>query len=288
MSVFDYQPMYGGAHYDPEPAGGAVSRLDLYGTADRSGPVVAAATTVTRLRPGAYRFELPEVPPGRYWGMVTFTPSDGAQPVKDTSVRLDLPMGMGLVTSPEAVADSLGVPLPITADQRSALETAIRNAQADVVAYLNRPVVPRALTLRAATPFYTGNLDDAESWPLPDQDDLVEVIAYRPHGDGTYDVDFLVGLNGATEETIVRYVTAHAAESERQRPGGVGSSGRRVSSVSAEGQSISYETAPTAGQAGALPALESLNRLRRRLYQPLNRPSRPPWPYSTYHGRRYR
>ena len=63
--VFDYEPMYGGAHYDPDPAGGVVSRLDLYGTADRSGPVVAAATTVTRLRPGAYRIDLPEVPPGR-------------------------------------------------------------------------------------------------------------------------------------------------------------------------------------------------------------------------------
>ncbi|MDH6628654.1 hypothetical protein M2271_006487 [Streptomyces sp. LBL] len=286
MSVFDYEPMYAGAHYDPEPAGGVVSRLDLYGTADRSGPVVTAATTVTRLRPGAYRFDLPEVPPGRYWGMVTFTPSDGAQPVKDTTVRLDLPMGMGLVTSPEAVADALGVSLPITADQRSALETSIRNAQADVVAHLNRPLVPKAVTLRAATPFYTANLDDADSWPLPDQDDLVQVLAYRPHGNGTYDVDFLVGLNGATEETIVRYVTAHAAESERQRPGGVGNSGRRVSSVSAEGQSISYETTPTEGQAGALPTLDSLNRLRRRLYQPLNSPPRPPWPYSTYRGRR--
>lgn len=286
--VFDYEPMYGGAHYDPEPAGGAVSRLDLYGTADRSGPVVAAATTVTRLRPGVYRFDLPEVPAGRYWGMVTFTPSDGVQPVKDTSVRLDLPMGMGLVASPEAVADALGVPLPITAEQRSALETAIRNAQADVVGYLNRPVVPKAITLRAVTPFFTGDLDDADSWPLPDQDDTVRVIAYRPHADGTYDVDFLVGLNGATEETIVRYVTAHAAESERQRPGGVGNSGRRVSSVSAEGQSISYEAAPTEGQAGALPALATLNRLRRRLYQPLNRPPRPPWPYSSSRGRYYR
>jgi hypothetical protein len=283
--VFDYEPMYGGAQYDPEPAGGAVSRLDLYGTADRSGPVVAAATTVTRLRAGVYRFDLPEVPPGRYWGMVTFTPNDGAQPVKDTSPRLDLPMGMGLVTSPEAVADELGVPLPITPEQRGALETAIRNAQADVVGHINRPIVPRALTLRAVMPFYTGRLDDADTWPLPEQDDNVVVSAYRANSDGTYDVDFLIGLNGAREETIVRYVTAAATESERQRPGGVGATGRRVTSVSAEGQSISYESAPTEGQAGAAPTLASLNRLRRSLYQPLNRPARPPWPYSTYRGR---
>ena len=286
MSVTDYRPIFAGAYYDPEPAGGEVSRLDLYGTAERDGPVIAASTDVTRLRPGTYRFTLPDVPPGRYWGMVTFIPSDGAQPVRDTTVRLDLPMGLGLVTSPEAVADALGVPLPLTGEQRSALDTAIRGAQADVIAFLNQPLVPRAVTLPAATPRWTDNLDDPEAWPLPDQDDRVEVIAYRPRGDGTYDVDFLVGLNGAAEEPVVRYVTAHAAESERQRPGGVGSEGRRVSSVSAEGQSISYESAPAAGQAGALPSLASLSKLRRLLFQPLNRPPRPPWPYSNYRGHR--
>ncbi|PNG22432.1 hypothetical protein [Streptomyces cahuitamycinicus] len=286
MSVFDYKPIYGGAYYDPEPAGGQVSRLDLYETPDRSGPVITAAGPATRLRPGAYRFEVPEVPPGRYWAMVTFTPSNGAQPVKDASVRLDLPMGLGLVTSPEAVAGTLGVPLPLTPEQRSALETAIRNAQADVVGYLRRPLVPQATTLTAVTPRFTDDLDDPDSWPLPDQDDLVEVSAYRPRGDGTYDVTFLIGVNGATEETVVRYVTAHAAESERQRPGGVGSQGRRVSSVSAEGQSISYETAPTVGQAGSVPTLDSLSGLRRRLYRPLNNPPRAPWPYSSARYRR--
>ncbi|MEU1592776.1 hypothetical protein ABZ468_07920 [Streptomyces sp. NPDC005708] len=284
--VVDYQPMYGGAHYDPDPAGGAVSRLDLYGTADRGGPVIASSATVTRRRPGVYRFELPEVPAGRYWGMVTFTPSDGAQPVKDTSLLLDLPLGLGLVTSPEAVAKMLGVPLPITADQRGDLEAAIRNAQSDVVAYLGRPVVPRIVSLSAATPCWTDNLEDTDAWPLPEQDDIVQVSAYKDRGDGTYDAEFLVGLDGATEQPIVRYVTAHAAESERQRPGGVGSEGRRVSSVSAEGQSISYEQAPPAGQAGALPTLDSLSRLRRKLYAPLNRPHRAPFPYSGYPGRR--
>lgn len=283
--IYDYRPMYGGAQYDPEPAGGTVSRLDLYATRDRGGPVVGASTTVTRLRAGVYRFDLPDLPPGRYWGMATFTPSDGAQPTKDTSLRLDLPMGQGLVTSPEAVADALGVPLPITPEQRDALETAIRGAQSDVVGHINRPIVPRALTLRAVTPFYTGRLDDADTWPLPDQDDNVTVIAYRSNPDGTYDVDFLIGLDGLREETVVRYVTAAAAESERQRPGGVGATGRRVSSVSAEGQSISYEGAPTEGQAGAAPTLSSLNRLRRLLVQPLNRPVRPPWPYSGSRGR---
>ncbi|MFE4575726.1 hypothetical protein [Streptomyces chartreusis] len=284
--MFDYQPMYGGAHYDPEPAGGQVTSVSLYDGPDRT-TFVAGAGPSARLRAGVYRFTLPDVPPGRYWATVSFTPSEGAQPVKDESVRLDLPLGLGLATSPEAVAKELGVPLPLTAEQRDDLLTAIRKAQADVVGYLGQPVVPQLVTRTALTP-YVGRddrLEDADSWPF-NVDDLVQVSAYRVRQDGTYDVDFLVGLDGATIDPIVRYVTTHAAESERLRPGGAGSQGRRVSSVSAEGQSISYESAPTTGQAGALPELASLSRWKRRLFQPLNRPARPPWPYSSTRGRR--
>lgn len=283
--MFDYRPMYGGAYYDPEPAGGQVTSLSLYAGPDRT-TLVASAGPATRLRAGTYRFTLPDVPPGRYWATVAFTPSEGAQPVKDESVRLDLPLGLGLVTSPEAVAKELGVPLPITAEQRDDLLTAIRKAQSDVVGYLGQPVIPQLVTRTALTPHWGRDerLEDTDSWPF-DADDLVQVSAYRARGDGTYDVDFLVGFDGAANDPVVRYVTTHAAESERNRPGGVGAQGRRVSSVSAEGQSISYESAPTAGQAGALPTLDSLSRWKRRLFQPLNRPARPPWPYSSSYGR---
>lgn len=285
MSTYDYKPMYGGAHYDPEPAGGQVTNLSLYDGPDRA-TLVEGAGPGTRLRAGVYRFALPDVPAGRYWATVAFTPSEGAQPVKDESVRLDLPLGLGLVTSPEAVAKELGVPLPLTAEQRDDLLTAIRKAQADVVAYLGQPVIPQLITRTALTPYWRGHedLNDPDSWPF-EADDLVQVSAYRDRGDGTYDVDFLVGFDGAANDPVVRYVTTHAAESERLRPGGVGSQGRRVSSVSAEGQSISYESEPTTGQAGALPELSSLSRWKRRLFQPLNRPARPPWPYSSTRGR---
>jgi hypothetical protein len=97
------------------------------------------------------------------------------------------------------------------------------------------------------------------------------VSAYRAREGGTYDVSFLVGLDGATIDPIVRYVTMHAAESERLRPGGVGSQGRQVSSVSAKGQSVPYESAPIPGQADALP---ELSRWKRPLFQPFNRPAR--------------
>ncbi|GGW95201.1 hypothetical protein [Streptomyces noursei] len=287
MSVYDHKPMWAGAHYDPALAGGEVTRLDLYATPERDGPVVASAAPPSRLRAGVYRFDLPTVPPGRYWGTVTFTPNLAAQPVTDTSVRLDLPLGQGLVGSPEAVADALGVPLPLTSAQRSTYEEEIRNAQADVAAYLNRPLVPTATTLRGVTPHWTDALDDIEAWPIQ-LDDIAEVITYRANTDGTYDVDLLVGLNGTQEEAVVRYVVAHAAESARQRPDQSTGSGRRVTSVSAEGQSISYDSAPTTGQAGALPTINSLNRLRRLVFQPLSRPPRAPWPYSPSRPRRWR
>jgi hypothetical protein len=148
-------------------------------------------------------------------------------------VRLDLPLGQGLLGSPEAVADALGIPLPITSAQRSAYEQALRDAQADVAAYLHRPVIPRVTTLRAVTPRWARTLDEADAWPVY-LDDLAEVISYRADADDTYDVDLLVGLNGPQEESLVRYVVANAAESIRQRPDQDGG-GRRVSSVSAEG-----------------------------------------------------
>ncbi|MFE6639469.1 hypothetical protein ACFVFT_38100 [Streptomyces tendae] len=286
--MFDYEPMYGGAHYDPEPAGGQVTSLSLYDGPDRV-TVVGAAGPAVRLRAGVYRFALPDVPPGRYWATVAFTPSEGAQPVKDQSVRLDLPLGLGLVTSPEAVAVKLGVPLPLTPEQRDDLLTAIRDAQSDVVGYLGQPVTPQLITRTGLTPHWgrDDRLEDADSWPF-EVDDLVQVSSYRLRDDGTYDVDFLVGFDGAANDPVVRYVTAHAAESERNRPGGVGSQGRRVSSVSAEGQSISYESAPATGQAGALPTLDSLARWKRRLYRPLGQPVRPPWPYSSHSAYRRR
>ncbi|WP_445520367.1 hypothetical protein [Streptomyces sp. NEAU-174] len=287
MSIYDHKPLWAGAHFDPGPAGGEVTRLDLYATPERDGPVVASATPAVRLRAGVYRFDLPTAAPGRYWGTVTFTPSSAAQPVTDTSVRLDLPTGQGLVGSPEAVADALGVPLPLTSAQRTTYEEEIRNAQADVAAYLNRSLVPTATTVRGVTPHRADTLDVLDAWPLH-LDDIAEVVTYRANPNGTYDVDLLIGLNGAQEETVVRYVVAHAAESVRQRPDQNTGPGRRVSSVSAEGQSVSYDSAPTTGQAGALPALNSLKRLRRLVFQPLSRPSRAPWPYSSGRTRRWR
>ncbi|WP_435059861.1 hypothetical protein [Streptomyces sp. bgisy060] len=286
MSLYDYRPVWAGAHYDPAQAGGTVNRLDLHATPDREGGPTASATPAVRLRPGVYRFTLPTLPPGRYWGTVTFAPDPTAQPVTDSSIVVDLPTGLGLVASPEAVADALGTALPLTSTQRTTYEGEIRNAQSDVATYLNRPIIPTVKTIRGIRPHWPDTLDDVDSWDLS-FDDVAEVVSYRPQADGTYDVDVAVGLNGATEQSIVRYVVAHAAEAIRQRPDQSGGHTRRVSSVSAEGQSISYESTPNSGQAGAPPSISSLNRLRRVVFQPMARAPRAPWPYSSSRTRRW-
>jgi hypothetical protein len=237
-----------------------------------------------RLREGVYRFTLAEdAPDGRYWCTVTLTPEEGAAPVKDRTVRLDLPLGNGLIASAEQVADELGVPLPLTATQREKYRDDIAKAQADVSAYLKRPLIPAPKTLRDVTPTPFHALTDPRAWPLPPVDDVVTVVSYEQSAEGTYTVRLLIGLDAAAEDPIVSYVIAHAAERIRNRPGDDTGSGRRVTSVTAEGQSISYDATPAAGQTGALPTIDSLSGFRKQLYRPIAVTPATQWPYG---GRR--
>lgn len=282
MAVYLFRPVWAGAQCDPEPEGGQVSRIDLYASADRNGTVVATAGPAVRVGEYAYQFTLPDnLPDGRYWCTVTFTPADGASPAADRTVRLDLPLGTGLVASPEQLADELGVPLPLTAAQREDFRTKLGKAQADVAGYLNRPLVPSPKTLRGVHPMPFHELTDARAWPVPDVDDVVKVVSYAQDADESYTVRLRIGLDAAAEAPICRYVLAHATEGIRNSPGSeqTANGGRRVTSVSAEGQSISYETSPTTGQAGALPTLDSLKNYRKLLWRPLPTAPATPWPY---------
>ncbi|MGC4950905.1 hypothetical protein ACLQ2N_32535 [Streptomyces sp. DT224] len=287
MTVYDYIPVYGGAVIDPAANGGEVSRIDLYDSPERSGTPAATAGPAARLRDAAYRFALADLPDGRYWCIVTFTPGEGRGPVSDRTVRVDFPVGTGLLASAEQIADKLKVPLPLSAQQRETFRDAITDAQSDVAGYLMQPLLPQPRTLAGVHPVYGWDLYDARAWPLHDVDDIVTVVSYSENPDGSYDVQLLTGLNAAREEPIVRYVIAHAAESIRNDPGTAGGdgAGRRVTSLSAEGQSVSYDAAPLEGQAGALPTLASLAGYRKRVYRPIPVTPAAPWPYSR--GRRY-
>ncbi|MBV1940761.1 hypothetical protein KUF83_29960 [Streptomyces sp. BV286] len=293
MTVYDYQPVHGGALHDPGASGGQATQISLYASAERTGTPVATAGPAVRLRATAYRFTLPDgLPEGRYWCTVTFIPGKDQPPVTDRTVKMDFPLGTGLLASAEQIADKLGVPLPLTASQRESYRDAIADAQSDVAGYLGRPLLPQPRTLTDVKPLYGYDLYDPRAWPVHELDDVVTVTSYSDNADGedTYDVQLMVGLNAAAERPIVRYVIAHAAEGIRnsptQPPGSTSTDrGRRVSSVSAEGQSVSFESAPVAGQAGALPALDSLAGYRKLVIRPLPVVAAAPWPYGR--GRRY-
>jgi hypothetical protein len=276
VTTFDYRAKLGGAEYDPADAGGTVSELALFSTSDFTGDPVGVVTEPAKPRPGFYRFSIPDtLPAGRYWCRVTFVPAAGAPSATDSSVQLDLPLGTGLVTSPEEVARRLRLPLPLTTEQREDFTDEIRQAQSDVEGYLARSLVPTLLQLHAVMPRYGV--------------DVYEVDSCTALGDGTYDVTLRVGLDGAAERPIRRYVAAHASETLRLN-GAYGQ--RRVTSVSAEGQSVSYETDAKSGSAaavsapakpGELPKISSLDRYK---WVPVfSRPkvAAAPWPYGPSH-----
>lgn len=277
MAHFDYIPRWGGVVVDPVANGGAVTRLTLFSDPERT-TVVAVADAARRLLYGPYRFDVPgTVPPGRYWATVLFTPSAGTAPVAD-QVRADLPAGIGLVATPEQVADHLGTELPLTPAIREQYLVAIEEAQADVEAYLGRPLCPRALTLTGVRPNPGLPPSDPRAWPIPPMTDKVVVASFARQADGSYRVELQVGLDGAAEGPIRRFVAAHAAEALRLRSG----EGRRVASVSAEGQSISYEAAARAGEPGSLPQIEGLRRYRRAaVYQSTRGTHTPLFPYGS-------
>ncbi|MFJ3793568.1 hypothetical protein [Kitasatospora sp. NPDC090091] len=280
VSTLDWHATHGGARYDPAAAGGTVTSLTLHDTPDRTGQAAATIPAPAPLRPGTYRFTIPDaLPAGRYWGSVVFTPATGAAAAADRTVRIDLPTGTGLVASPEEVAEKVGIPLPLTVVQRETLRTAIEDAQADVETYLVRPLVPKLAALSGVRPEPGLDLATWQAWAYcgPDDDFTVDGWTLRP--DGTYDVQLRVGLDGAAERPIRRFVVAHAAESIRNTPASGTGSGRRVSSLSAEGQSISYESAPSAGQAGALPVLATLDGYREPPVYVRPRAAAAPWPY---------
>jgi hypothetical protein len=179
------------------------------------------------------------------------------------------------------------VPLPLTPAQREDFRDKIGKAQSEVAAYLKRPLVPTPKTLRDVSPMPFYELTDPRAWPMPPVDDVMKVVSYEQNAEGLYTVRLLIGLDAAVEKPIVDYVTAHAAARIRNGPGGEKNGGRRVTSVSAEGQSISYETSPVAGQAGALPTLDSLGDYRKRLYRPIAVAPATPWPYGGRPYRRY-
>ncbi len=176
------------------------------------------------------------------------------------------------------------------------LADAITDAQADVEGYLGRVIMPTQFTETGCWAMYGGYdlipLDE----PVRSIDTAVaETAGSPPYDTGYFTVTYTAGLDctEADKRPILRYVTAHAMNDPQvlrvweQVTGGHGA----ITSVSAEGQSISYGAVnfgggglAGSGVPGALPSLPSLDRWRRAGRRVFTRKTpigalASPWPY---------
>lgn len=204
--------------------------------------------------------------------------------------------GVALIVTADYIARRLGLPRPLSADDQWTVEEAITEAQSDVEAYLGRAITPTQYTETGLWKAFDGSYL-LTYWPL------VDIVSETAETDpdtaqllGTWTVVYTAGLDAANDPLLApirRYVVAAAMNSpsvtdlwEAAQP----SAGRVVTSVSAEGQSVSYaNTSPAGGQIGpagsgspgALPLLSSLDRWRiagRRVFQRRGEPYPPSIP----------
>ena len=185
-----------------------------------------------------------------------------------------------LLVDADSVARKIGVPLPLTAEQRATIEDAIQDGQDDVEGYLLRPLATRDVTRTGLTPAPWTDVMSWEAWgaSMFDEDFFVVSATEQPDNAG-WTVVFRVGLPADAMRPIIRYIKAHAAESVRLSPSS-GMGKRQITSMSAEGQSVGLEKATTTqGVPGGLPTLDTLKRWRRRAtaYQS-DRQHSGPWP----------
>jgi hypothetical protein len=168
------------------------------------------------------------------------------------------------VITPLDLANQLGIESP-TAKQEDRIYEEILNAQADVEDYLNRSLFTYTVSRTNEWKDYRFPPDNFRAWPwaTDEYDDDIAVTASTENPDGTWNVTLKVGFDGANTNGVVRYVKAHVREVLRNDPDFTAIA-RRISSVSAEGQSISYDKGSVAeGAAGASATLDSLRRHRR-------------------------
>jgi hypothetical protein len=184
-----------------------------------------------------------------------------------------------LVVHPEIVGRRAGFTLPLTEDDRFAIEQAILDAQGTVQGYLRRPIQPTEVTVTGLYPDPWGY----GRWDLPDPDarDIVaEPELSSGLATGLYTVTYTTGLDVATDpalEPIRRFIVAAALNAPEvlRRWQLVTAGSRTVKSVSVDGQAITYGDATQggggaagSGAPGALPKLGSLSQWRRRsVYQ---------------------
>lgn len=258
---------------DPLPSGvTAVADVRLFSDKARTEDETTAPVALVA---GQWTVDTLNVPDGRWW--VTVNAVKGATPYAyPLREPVDLPEDPTLVVSPEALAVSIQLPLPLTDSQREILTQAIKDAQSDVQGYLHRD---------ALTPIEVvekGLWAVGDEWNLTTNDEVIRIVSTEAEYDvdmtalGTFTVTYLAGIDartGAVYEPIRRYVRAHAANSPdvTRLWRVVANPTKTIKSSSTEGQSVSYDVptlggggAAGSGAPGALPVLSSLDRWKLR------------------------
>jgi len=279
-ATLDYVPLLDGQAYDPLPEGGSVLSLRLFTDEARVTVPVLTSGPAVRINVSRYRFTFIAPANGTYYTIVEWKETLASQPFIDANDVLTFPLPSapedvpeGVVLAPDEIARRAGFPTPIAQSTRLAIMDALRDAQADVEAYLGQPV--------ASTRIVEGGRNSyGAEWNLSQPAfriiEVVPEVSTTGVSLGTFQITYLTGLDASIDPVlrpIRRYVAAHASALVRQSPvAAVAGARRSIRSVNVDGQGITYgddlgqanAKDGGSGQVGTLPVLESLSRWKRR------------------------
>jgi hypothetical protein len=122
-------------------------------------------------------------------------------------------------------------------------------------------------------------LDHWKAWPDARMyDDSITVVSSVANPNGTFDVTLKVGLDGPNDERVARFVKAHTVQT-LLNDANAAMGKRQITSISAEGQSVSYSDGSVeTGAAGSLPPIKTLSPLKRRAVHRADRGRVSIWP----------
>lgn len=200
-----------------------------------------------------------------------------------------------LIVSPEEVARRLGVPQPLEEHDRWLIESAIEDAQADLEAYLGRPVTAQTFTEYHMLP--VAGQYRLTRWPvIAITSTTAETDPTTGAPTGLFTVVYTWGLDGVSDPELAplrRFVRTHAIYSDTVQSlfrRLVPEQARKVTALGVEGQNVTYadtyaveENAAELGLPGALPTFKSCDRWRlagRRVHQAPTQVNEP-WPYES-------
>jgi hypothetical protein len=190
----------------------------------------------------------------------------------------------------QEVCDELGIELSdLSGPQQAMVDSKIASATAKVADYLNRPgLAPAIEEVADLVPVQGRSVYDYRAFPQVERrfDDryvVGSVQAALSGAEGAYDVTFKVGIDVPNTEAVEfdgirRFIVLDAAHALRMDTL-FKAVERSIVSVSAGGQSVTYERPGQSGAAGGLPTMDTLRRWRR--YSVYSRTSHPivPFPY---------